>query len=1075
MRAVTTPLCACKCSPCSCSSSRRSNEYRAWRPRSRRSSRGEDGGRYSEEEDEEEGSSSSAEDGTSASSALAGGGVTFKPQQHRKRCCDDDFSSLSTRLRCLLAAVVVLLVLTAVFVPLYYFVFRQHLGPLWRALFGTRVADASGGGETTAGGTGISTLDETLAPFQTTPAWKPECPEAPVLEWNRFDCYPENPDVDVHTCEDRGCCWAVTDVRNDKDGPAAREHYRDRVPKCILPLNSGYRIAGPEESLFGGYEVPLQRIPSPSRYGDDITHLKVRVQMQTPYRLRVKIYDSSEERYEVPDPVIPVEMDLGSPLVHEGDVQMYATSYNLDSDPFSFQVRRTKTGTVIFDTGVGALVFAHQFLQISARLPSGLVYGLGEQVHDRFQHDMGWRTWPIFNRDAFPEDYSNLYGSHPMYMCIEKDNNAHAVLLLNSNAMEVQLQPTPAVTFRTTGGVLDFYFFMGPTPEEVVRQYTEAVGRPLMPPYWALGFHLGRWGYRTTDYVRDTQKKMRDMNMPQDVAHVDKDILYKHRLFTLDQNNFAKLPHLVNELHGRGQRVTVVMEPGVAVPRGEPGPYTPLESGERLGVFVNDTWGTQPIQGLGWPGTIVFPDFGNPATQAWWSEQLHEFHQVVPFDGLWITANEPSNYANGSINGCLQDNLNQPPYKPKTKGHRLFERTLCMDAVHWFKGNKHRHYNVHNLYGKAMSQATVNALNALSGGRRSLVMSRSTFLGSGRYVGHWLGDNASRWPDLGHSIVAMLEFGLFGIPLVGADVCGFYDDATEELCLRWMQLGIFYPLVRNNNAIESTAQDPSAFSEDFQAVARNALKLRYELLPFLYTLFHHAHTKGTTVARPLFHVFPNDTETYEIDQQFMWGEALLMTPVLEPGVLSVEGYFPAGKWYDYHTGREFSNYERGHWHPVYSPLFDPSRPCNLHVRGGFVIPMQGHANTTTTSRRNPMKLLVALNASGEAIGDLYWDDGETRDAQLLEEYVYLKFRAMNNTLEICSYQYKKLFSSTFDELAIMSVRVLGIRRRPARVELDGYYQLSRRQYRWHHSNKVMDLKQILMPLRKNTTVRWFMS
>lgn len=122
-----------------------------------------------------------------------------------------------------------------------------------------------------------------------------------------------------------------------------------------------------------------------------------------------------------------------------------------------------------------------------------------------------------------------------------------------------------------------------------------------------------------------------------------------------------------------------------------------------------------------------------------------------------------------------------------------------------------------------------------------------------------------------------------------------------------------------------------------------------------------------------------------------------------------------------------------------------------------------------------MKLLVALNASGEAIGDLYWDDGETRDAQLLEEYVYLKFRAMNNTLEICSYQYKKLFSSTFDELAIMSVRVLGIRRRPARVELDGYYQLSRRQYRWHHSNKVMDLKQILMPLRKNTTVRWFMS
>ncbi|KAH7962445.1 hypothetical protein HPB52_016089 [Rhipicephalus sanguineus] len=181
------------------------------------------------EEDEEEGSSSNAEDGTSAESALAGGGVTFKPQQHRKRCCDDDFSSLSTRLRCLLAAVIVLLVLTAVFVPLYYFVFREHLGPLWRTLFWTRATDASSGGvETTVGGT---TLDETLAPFQTTPAWKPQCPEAPVLEWNRFDCFPENPDVDLSTCEDRGCCWAVTNVRNDKDGPAAREHYRSAYTK----------------------------------------------------------------------------------------------------------------------------------------------------------------------------------------------------------------------------------------------------------------------------------------------------------------------------------------------------------------------------------------------------------------------------------------------------------------------------------------------------------------------------------------------------------------------------------------------------------------------------------------------------------------------------------------------------------------------------------------------------------------------------------------------------------------------------------------------------------------------------
>lgn len=977
----------------------------------------------------------------------------------KSRCCDDDFSALSTKLRCLLVVAVVLIVLTAVFLPLYYLVFRPYFAQFWTTLFGS---PAPG-----------SHPDETASEV---PLWQAQCPEVPVLEWNRFDCYPDDPKVTQKRCEERGCCWVRTDIDAavDKERLGKREFFRDPIPMCIFPRNYGYVISGPEESVFGGFQLPLQRIPAPSRYGDDITHLKVLVEMQTPYRLRVKIYDPSDDRYEVPDPVIPVESALDSQLSPGAQVQMYAASYNLGQDTFSIKVRRANTGTVLFDTSVGALTFAHQFMQLSAAIPSNRVYGLGEHMHERFAHDTHWRTWSIFSRDAYPEDFSNLYGSHPMYMCVENDLKAHAVLLLNSNAMDIQLQPAPAVTFRTTGGVLDFYFFLGPTPEDVVKQYTEAVGRPMMPPYWALGFHLGRWGYRTTEFVRDVQKKMRDMDIPQDVIHLDKDYQSNYRVFTLDQSSFSKLPQLVRNLRNMGQRVMLVIEPAVGSAK-DKGAYSVHETGERLGVFVNNTWGAVPIEGLGWPGAVVFPDFGNPNTQSWWTEQLRHFRDTLPFDGIWISANEPSNYANGSTSGCLHDNLNRPPYIPKIKGSSLFERTLCMDAVHWLKGRKHHHYNVHSLYGHTMAVATVNSLKELFGARRSLVMSRSTFVGSGRYVGHWLGDNASRWPDMARSLPAILDFSLFGIPLVGADVCGFYDDAQEELCLRWTQLGIFYPLFRNNNAIDSTAQDPSAFSEEFQAVVRRALRVRYELLPFLYTLFHHAHTRGSTVARPLFHVFPDDPTAFDVDRQFMWGESLLITPVLEQGVVSVEGYFPAGTWYDYHTGRQFSQADKGQWLTVYSPISDPERPCNLHLRSGYVFPTQAHGNTTNVSRKNPMKLIVALNSSGEAHGDLYWDDGEMRDAQTLGEYIYLTFRAANNTLTIACFQYKKLFQSTFDEVAIMSVRVLGLDKRPAKVELDGFYQLSRRQYRWHHSNKVMDLKNILIPLRKNTTVRWSMS
>ncbi|XP_064456553.1 sucrase-isomaltase, intestinal-like isoform X2 [Ornithodoros turicata] len=970
------------------------------------------------------------------------------------RCCDDNFSALSSRVRCFLVVVVVLVVVVAVFVPLYFLVFRHHFPHFWSSITG----GTSGPDDGSNTGNG----------------WQPDCPDLPVLDRDRYDCYPDDSKVTRQRCEERGCCWARLAIDDiiDKDPDLKVEPFRDKIPACIYPRNYGYRISGKEEPFYGGFELPLQRIPAPSRYGDDVHHIRVRVEMQTPHRLRIKIYDPSDERYEVPDPVIP--MDRVPDAESAEQVRMYATTYNLgENAPFSIKVRRADTGIDIFDTGVGGLTFSHQFLQISTKLPCHRIYGLGEHLHKTFPHDTKWRTWSFFNRDAYPEDFSNLYGSHPMYMCVEKDFNAHAVLLLNSNAMEVQLQPTPAITFRTTGGILDFYFFLGPTPEDVVKQYTAAVGRPMMPPYWALGFHLGRWGYGSAEYVEEVQKKMRDMDMPQDVAHLDMDYRSHYRMFTLDEDKFAKLPDVVRDIKGRGQHVMLVLDPAISSAK-DKGVYPAYTTGASLGVFVNDTWGNQHLQGAGWPGPVVFPDFGNPSTQPWWTEELKQFHELLPFDGIWITSNEPSNYVNGSISGCVYDDLNRPPYKPKTKGNSLFEGTLCMDAVQWLNGIQRRHYDIHNLYGHMMSAATYQSLAELFGHRRFLLMSRSTFVGSGRYVGHWLGDNASRWPDMAHSIPTILEFSIFGIPLVGADICGYFDDAAEELCLRWTQLGIFYPLARNNNAIHNRAQDPSAFSESFQNMVRRALKIRYELLPYLYTLFYDAHTKGTTVARPLFHVFPDDIDTHDIDKQFMWGDALLISPVLEQGSILVDGYFPKGTWYDYHTGQVFAEGPLGQWLPIHSSMDNPERPCNLHVRGGSIIVTQRPANTTAVSRRNPMKLIVALSHTQEAVGDLYWDDGETKDAHILGECIFVNFRAFNNTLNITSFPQKQAFQSSFDMVSITEVNVFGVPRRPQRVILDDDYPLNLRQFRWHHTRRVAIFKNILLPLSKNSTIKWFM-
>jgi lysosomal alpha-glucosidase len=327
-----------------------------------------------------------------------------------------------------------------------------------------------------------------------------------------------------------------------------------------------------------------------------------------------------------------------------------------------------------------------------------------------------------------------------------------------------------------------------------------------------------------------------------------------------------------------------------------------------MGIFITNST-HQPMIGVVWPGEVAFPDFTNPDTQIYWDKFVSQFHSNVSFDGLWIDMNEPSNFVPGSLDGCPNTSINNPPFLPGVYHEGLIDifgiikKTLCMSA----NQSASLHYNVHSLYGFSEANKTMRALETVLG-KRSLVISRSTFPGSGVFGGHWLGDNESKYRHMQNSITGILDFSLFGIPLVGADICGFSGSTTEELCTRWMQLGAFYPFSRNHNSIGEPAQDPAVFSNDSVTSSRDVLLLRYRMLPFLYTLFHFAHVNGSTVARPLFFEFPKDQVTWDVDQQFMWGSAVLVTPVLIEGATSVEGYFPTGaRWFDLRKVGYFSS------------------------------------------------------------------------------------------------------------------------------------------------------------------------
>uniref|UniRef100_A0A8B9UB40 Lysosomal alpha-glucosidase n=1 Tax=Anas zonorhyncha TaxID=75864 RepID=A0A8B9UB40_9AVES len=814
---------------------------------------------------------------------------------------------------------------------------------------------------------------------------------------HRFDCGPERL-LARAGCEARGCCYAPV-----PSGAGGGQ------PWCFFPR--GYRSYRAENltTTAQGYSARLRRV-APSFLPGDVGTLRLDVALETESRLRFTLRDPARQRYEVPLPTPRVSTRAASTLY---GVQVL-------EDPFGLVVSRWPGGQVLLNTSVAPLFFADQFLQISTSLPSRFISGLGEHLAPLIL-DTAWTKVTLWNRDMAPVPQVNLYGSHPFYLVIEDGGSAHGVFLLNSNAMDVVLQPSPALTWRTTGGILDFYVFLGPDPKSVVRQYLDVVGFPFMPPYWGLGFHLCRWGYSSTTTTRQAVANMSAARFPLDVQWNDLDYMDAKRDFTFNKETFKDYPDMVRDFHQRGLHYVMIVDPGISS-SGPPGTYKPYDEGLKRGVFIRNATG-QPLIGKVWPGPTAFPDFTNPKTHEWWHDMLKDFHDQVPFDGMWIDMNEPSNFVEGSQDGCPDNSLEKPPYVPGVFGGRLQAGTICASSQQFLSS----HYNLHSLYGLTEAIASHNALLRIRG-KRPFVISRSTFAGHGRYAGHWTGDVKSNWEQLSYSVPEVLLFNLFGVPLVGADICGFLGDTSEELCVRWTQLGAFYPFMRNHNDHGnrvSAGRSPT--------IPVKALRLRYSLLPYLYTLFHRAHAAGETVARPLFLEFPKDPNTWTVDRQLLWGRGLLVTPVLEAGQTKVSGYFPAGTWYSLAgvgaaaglLGADSTIHSKGQWILLPAPL----DTINVHVRAGHILPLQEPAFSTAESRKKGMALVVALTPDGFARGELFWDDGESWQSFEKGDYT--------ETLFLASHVSILRTRGHLDGILLEAVTVLGVTSPPRQVLANG--------------------------------------
>lgn len=403
-----------------------------------------------------------------------------------------------------------------------------------------------------------------------------------------------------------------------------------------------------------------------------------------------------------------------------------------------------------------------------------------------------------------------------------------------------------------------------------------------------------------------------------------------------------------------------------------------------------------------------------------------------------------------------------PPYAINNDNSQqaLGHKTMPASAVHYRPGYESsssgnddndgwslKEYDVHNMFGLLESKLTAEALTELRG-KRPFVLSRSTFPTSGAHVAHWTGDNAATWDDMKASIPTAMNMGLYGIPMIGSDICGFNDDTTEELCGRWMALGAFSPFSRNHNALGDIPQEPYRW-DSVADVSRLALNLRYRLLPYMYTLFYGAHAAGSLVAQPLWAAFPEDATTHDVDEQFLLGDSILISPALYEGQTTVDAYFPnsadgseTAVWYSLSNRGTQVVCEGGVG--TSASLDTPVSTFNVHVKSGVVLPLHAakDANgdaplTTVAARALPYDLMVVLDpaaaatsAGATAAGSLFLDDGEQPD---LDANLRMAYSAVYTTSGGGSMKalVKESSYTSAKELAVAAVTILGMTAAPA--------------------------------------------
>jgi lysosomal alpha-glucosidase len=898
----------------------------------------------------------------------------------------------------------------------------------------------------------------------------------------KVDCYPIE-GATKEKCEALGCAWSPVE-RSEKyrdphldfeplpSGlePVKDDNLRSRVgePWCYHPDD----YLGYKPTQVANNEILLSRT-RPSALGNDIQNLTVTLKIYERGSLaRLTITDSDNKRFEPEIPKVNAQMDeVKSKFSMELEPRM-----GRENERYILTIKRVVNGAVVFSTDLGKLIYSDRFIQLNSRLSSPFVYGLGEHYDTFLKWADEYKVYSFWNTDRLTlPGGTRSYGGFPFFVNFDSVNYsmAHGVYLRNSNAMDIILQNDLSITFRPIGGILDFFLFDGPMPHDVISQYQHLVGLPDLPPRWALGFHLCRYDYKSLEKTKLVWKRTREAGIPFDVQWNDIDYMDRWNDFTYDNNAYSGLPQFVDELHSNNMHYVPLTDPGISQ---EP-KYYPYDLGTQMDIWIKNAT-NQTLVGKVWnqSGRTVFPDFSNPESHDFWKEMFFDFHKLIKFDGAWIDMNDISNFVDGSLDGCpWESEIEQPPYLPG--GYKLQTHTLCLSAQH----RAGKEYDVHNLYSFYETIATKTALEFTKPGQRTFIISRSSHPGQGHYGGHWSGDVLSRWDYLRWSIPSLLEHSMYGFSMMGTDICGFAGNTNPQLCARWSTLGAFYTFSRNHNDDTSIDQDPVALGPEVVAANKNAYTKRYSLLPYLYTLMFRAHKFGQPVARSVAFEFfdQQDQEALKVEYQFMWGSALMISPIVFEDTHYKLTYLPEGRWYETDILPESMSFNASKvkvpkvtdvgpkakfWHKTDNVALS-NMP--LFYRGGQIVPVYAkvRSNIPETEHKQPIALEVALCELGTARGELYMDDGES-----LGDYRNHVKMTADDKLGVLRIELSEDDYSPTVEFGL--VKVMGMKDKVKQVEIFGTDKRKTIPFEQCEHLLIFDLDNLSVEKGKPITVRW---